>query len=86
MLTSLSQFQAQGWEKWLSRITFTRGTNSLKSGFDRRLFVPLSHSTFKLKLRICLYSDKAIAVLGPRQGKFAGIGKVRTYAVSQSKT
>jgi hypothetical protein len=31
MLTSLSQFQAQGWEKWLSRITFTRGTNSLKS-------------------------------------------------------
>jgi hypothetical protein len=48
--------------------------------------VLLSHSTFKLKLRICLYSDKAIAVLGPRQGKFAGIGKVRTYAVSQSKT
>jgi hypothetical protein len=31
MLTSLSPFQAQGWEKWLSRITFTRGTNSLKS-------------------------------------------------------
>jgi len=31
MLTKLSQFQAQGWEKWLSRITFTRGTNSLKS-------------------------------------------------------
>ena len=31
MLTSLSHFQAQGWEKWLSRITFTRGTNSFKS-------------------------------------------------------
>jgi len=31
MLTSLSQFQALGWEKRLSRITFTRGTNSLKS-------------------------------------------------------
>jgi hypothetical protein len=31
ILTSLLQFQAQGWEKWLSRITFTRGTNSLKS-------------------------------------------------------
>jgi hypothetical protein len=31
MLTSLSQFQAQGWEKWLSRITFIRGTNSRKS-------------------------------------------------------
>jgi hypothetical protein len=30
MLTKLSQFQAQGWEKWLSRITFTRGTDSLK--------------------------------------------------------
>jgi len=29
MLTSLLQFQAQGWEKWLSRITFTRGRNSL---------------------------------------------------------
>jgi len=31
MLTKLLQFQAQGWEKWLSRITFTRGTDSLKS-------------------------------------------------------
>jgi hypothetical protein len=31
MLTKLSQFQAQGWEKWLSRIRFTRGTDSLKS-------------------------------------------------------
>jgi len=31
MLTSLSQFQAQGWEKWLSRITFTGGTDTLKS-------------------------------------------------------
>jgi hypothetical protein len=33
MLTKLSQFQAQGWEKWLFRITFTRGTNSLKTSF-----------------------------------------------------
>jgi hypothetical protein len=31
MLTSLLQFQTQGWEKWLCRITFIRGTNSLKS-------------------------------------------------------
>ena len=31
MLTKLSQFQAQGCEIWLSRITFTTGTNSLKS-------------------------------------------------------
>jgi hypothetical protein len=31
MLTKLSQFQAQGWEKWLSRITFTRGTDILRS-------------------------------------------------------
>jgi hypothetical protein len=30
MLTSLSHFQAQGWEKWLSWITFTRGTNYLR--------------------------------------------------------
>jgi hypothetical protein len=31
MLTKLLQFQAQGWEIRLSRITFTRGTDSLKS-------------------------------------------------------
>jgi hypothetical protein len=31
------------------------------------------------------YSDKAVAVLSPKQGKFAGIGKVRTYPASQSK-
>jgi hypothetical protein len=30
MLTSLSQFQAQGWEIGLSQITFTKGTDSLK--------------------------------------------------------
>jgi hypothetical protein len=26
MLTSLSQFQGQGWKKWLSRIRFAVGT------------------------------------------------------------
>jgi len=31
MPTLLSQLQAQGWKKWLSRITFTRRTNYLKS-------------------------------------------------------
>jgi hypothetical protein len=31
------------------------------------------------------YSDEAVAVLSPKQGKFAGIGKVRTYPASQSK-
>jgi hypothetical protein len=31
MPTSLSQLQAQGWKKWLSRITFTRRTNYLLS-------------------------------------------------------
>ncbi len=54
MLTSLSQFQAQGWEKWLSRITFTRGTNSLKSNPMIRNSVLLSRSTFKPTVRIFL--------------------------------
>jgi hypothetical protein len=31
MPTSLSQLQAQGWKKWLSRITFTKRTNCIKS-------------------------------------------------------
>jgi len=40
MLTSLPQFQAQGWEKWLSQITFTRGTNSLKSNLKSSQISP----------------------------------------------
>jgi hypothetical protein len=31
------------------------------------------------------YLDRFVAVLSPRQGKFAGIGKVETYPASQSK-
>jgi hypothetical protein len=40
MLTSLLQFQAQGWEKWLSQITFIRGTNSRKSHLIGIKFYP----------------------------------------------
>jgi len=44
MLTSLSQFQAQGWEKCLSRITFIRGTNSRKSPLiGRNSVLPLRY-------------------------------------------
>ena len=55
MLTSLSLFQAQGWEKWLSRITFTRGTNSLKSTPRRILSVLPSPSACKLTVRKYIY-------------------------------
>jgi hypothetical protein len=40
MLTSLSQLQALGWKKWLSRITFTRRTNYLKSIPYLRILAP----------------------------------------------
>jgi len=40
MLTKLLQFQALGWEIRLSRITFTRGTDSLKSPLRGILFYP----------------------------------------------
>jgi hypothetical protein len=71
MLTKLSQFQAQGWEKWLSRITFTRGTNCLKSVSNKYKVLP-SHNSSKPRLRIWVYLDEALAVLssGSEYGNF----------------
>ena len=59
MLTSLSQFQAQGWKKWLSRIIFTRRTNYLKSFPIGILSVLPSPSAFKLTAENT-YSDSQI--------------------------
>ena len=85
MPTSLSQLQAQGWKKWLSRITFTRRTNYLKSTPTGRMSILPSRSIFKPRLSLCDYADEPVTVLSPRREKYVGIGKAGTYPASQFK-
>jgi hypothetical protein len=64
MLTSLSQFQAQGWEKWLSRIKFTRGTNPLLSRWKAEDYgcwenQPLGTS-FLIKIALTILRNKTL--------------------------
>jgi hypothetical protein len=42
-------------------------------------------SQFQAQAKRFAYPDESLAVLSPRQGKCAGIGKVGTYPASQSK-
>jgi hypothetical protein len=57
MLTKLSQFQAQGWEKWLFRIRFTRRTDSLKSSLRGILLVPKPRLLAPKSSQICPFSN-----------------------------
>jgi hypothetical protein len=76
MLTLLSQFQAQDWKKWLSRIRFAVRDRQSKIKSNRYKVLP-SHSIFKPRVRIGIYADFAFAVLGPGLGKVAIPDQIR---------
>jgi len=63
MLTSLLPFQAQGWEKWLSRITFTRDKQFTIQPNKYKLLP--SHNTFKPNVSLWKYANLAFAVPSP---------------------
>jgi hypothetical protein len=50
-----------------------------------RKSVPPRYRSSKPRLKIWVSPDEFVAVLSPRQEKYAGIGKVGTYPASQSK-
>jgi len=57
---------AQGWEKWLPGSDLLGGTNFRESLPIEIKFVPLSHSTFKLRVSLWEYSDKAVTIPSSR--------------------